>query len=136
MEEMFESLRVLSEKSRFRLVRTLLRRDLCVEALSKRMEISESAVSQHLKVLQEHGLVDSEKRGYYKHYRVRRDYLQAIGHAILSLSEIEPDTQNCCHEKGHHGKGKTSHDSEDCCKDKDNESPKEHSDSECCKGHE
>jgi len=137
LENLFASLRTLSEKSRFNLVRLLLQHDYCVEALAKRLEMSESAVSQHLKVLQEHELVDSERRGYYAHYSVRKDRLKKIGESILSLTEIEQEKTDCCkgeeHKEKHHGK----HSEEDCCKGEERKGEGRHknAEGECCKGH-
>ncbi len=54
----------------------MLTKNYCVQALAKHNQISESAVSQHLKVLREADLVIGEKRGYYVHYSVKRDNLK------------------------------------------------------------
>jgi len=43
---------------------------LCVGALSRRLGISQSAVSQHLRILREKGLVQPERRGFHVHYRL------------------------------------------------------------------
>jgi DNA-binding transcriptional ArsR family regulator len=39
-----------------------------VKALAARLELTHSAVSQHLRILEDAGLVRSEKRGYWVHY--------------------------------------------------------------------
>jgi len=46
--------------------------------LAQRLEISEAAVSQHLKVLKEAGLLEVEKRGYWNHYSVQGKALKEI----------------------------------------------------------
>ena len=39
-------------------------------SLAKRLGVSPPAVSQHLRILRDAGLVTPEKRGYYVHYRL------------------------------------------------------------------
>ena len=60
-------LKALGEPMRFRIFRMLLERKHCVRSLSKKLGISEPAVSQHMKVLKEAGLVYGERCGYHIH---------------------------------------------------------------------
>lgn len=69
-EELARISKVLSAPARVRIVQLLRGRALCVGALSARLDITQGAVSQHLRVLRDAGLVVSEKRGYYVHYRL------------------------------------------------------------------
>ena len=43
---------------------------LCVNGLTCRMNMTQSAVSQHLRILKSAGLVKAEKVGYWVHYSV------------------------------------------------------------------
>lgn len=85
---MVEMLRALADANRLRLVELLLTHDLCVSSLAAQLEISESAVSQHLKVLRTAGLVRGEKRGYFTHYGVDRQALHVLAAKISSLASI------------------------------------------------
>ena len=60
--------RVIGEPMRYKIFQHLLERKHCVRSLSRKLGISESAVSQHLKVMREAGLVYGEKYGYHTHY--------------------------------------------------------------------
>jgi DNA-binding transcriptional ArsR family regulator len=60
----------LSTESRVRIVQLLSKDTLCVGALSRSTGISAGAVSQHLRILRSAGLVQSERRGYFIHYRL------------------------------------------------------------------
>jgi len=51
VKELINILKALGDENRLHIVMLLLRHDFCVGALSKRLDISEAAVSQHLKVL-------------------------------------------------------------------------------------
>ena len=66
--ELERMLRALGEPTRLKIYRALLERKHCVRSLSKKLGISEPAVSQHMKVMKEAGLVYSEKYGYHTHY--------------------------------------------------------------------
>ncbi|HEX7364231.1 MAG TPA: metalloregulator ArsR/SmtB family transcription factor [Dehalococcoidia bacterium] len=49
---------------------------LCVNALAGLLGVTQSAVSQHLRVLKANGLVKGERRGYHIHYFVNGDKLE------------------------------------------------------------
>ena len=80
-----KTLKALGDAKRYRLLQLMSQRSYCVGALAMRSELSESAVSQHLKVLREAGLVYGVKRGYYTHYCVDKDALSSI---IAELNEM------------------------------------------------
>ena len=66
--ELDRMLKALGEPMRLRIYQALLERKHCVRSLSKKLEISESAISQHMKVMKEARLVYGEKYGYHTHY--------------------------------------------------------------------
>lgn len=83
-----KALKILGDEKRFMIIRLLLEHDLCVEALAGRLDISKSAVSQHLKILRDAGLVRGEKRGYFTHYAVEREHLRNIAAQLDELASI------------------------------------------------
>jgi ArsR family transcriptional regulator, arsenate/arsenite/antimonite-responsive transcriptional repressor len=86
MRPLITVLKALSDETRFRLLDLLLSSNLCGRALARQLGVSEAAVSQHLKVLREAGLVEGEKRGYWMHYSVQRDVLKQVTHELDRLS--------------------------------------------------
>ncbi len=70
MEERARILRVLGTESRMRIIELLKEGPLEVGAIAIRLGISQSAVSQHMKVLKELHLVFDERRGYFIHYSI------------------------------------------------------------------
>ena len=84
-----KTLKALCEPKRFYLLRLMAERSYCVRALAVKSELSESAVSQHLKVMREAGLVYGVKKGYYTHYCLDK---AVLGEIINELSIIM-DTQ-------------------------------------------
>ena len=53
---------------RLKIYQALLERKHCVRSLSRKFGISESAISQHMKVMKDAELVYGEKYGYHTHY--------------------------------------------------------------------
>ncbi|WP_209348070.1 metalloregulator ArsR/SmtB family transcription factor [Pontixanthobacter sp. CEM42] len=72
MQPVFEA---LSSTVRRKILAYLSESELTAGEIAARFEISKPAVSQHLGVLENAGLVISEKRGQYVHYRIVQDNL-------------------------------------------------------------
>ena len=64
--------KALGDETRLQLVALLTQqqpgRALCVGRLARELGVTASAVSQHLRVLKDLGLVHAERRGYHLHY--------------------------------------------------------------------
>ena len=104
MEDLF---RALASENRIRLLRLLRRRSLCVGAVAARLGMTQSAASQHLDVLRRAGLVVSDKRGCYVHYRLSDKALSLCEKAINDLFRLpgasasgETHVGLTAHEKG------------------------------------
>lgn len=78
--------KALADENRLLLLRLLLRRNCCVRALARQLDISEAAVSQHLKVLREAGLIFGEKCGYFMHYTVNRAALKELSSQLSRMA--------------------------------------------------
>lgn len=68
-------LKVLSVGTRLEVLHLLKGRMLCVNALAARLNVTQGAVSQHLRIMRDAGLVVDEKRGYFVHYRLNEKTL-------------------------------------------------------------
>ena len=66
--ELARMLKALGEPTRLTIYQALLERKHCVRSLSKKLGISESAISQHMKIMKAADLVYGEKFGYHTHY--------------------------------------------------------------------
>ena len=64
---------------------------LCVNALAHRLGVTQSAVSQHLRVLRDANLVTADKRGYYVHYQINEKTLAAWKKLADELLDTEPE---------------------------------------------
>ena len=73
-----ELFKVLSSETRLRIINLLKNGALCVGALSARLNVTQGAVSQHLRILRTAGLVVPERRGTFIHYRVDEEALGGL----------------------------------------------------------
>lgn len=78
MKDLAEKLKLISDPNRLQILQALAAGPRCVSSLAQRVNSSPSAVSQHLRVLREAGLVLADKRGNWVHYQVNRERLQAL----------------------------------------------------------
>lgn len=93
IEEQTAIFGVLSDPTRLRLLKLLCnQRDtdaLCVNALAGFLGVTQSAVSQHLRVLKSIGLVKGERRGYHIHYFVNHEALERCQNLISTVLMVE-----------------------------------------------
>lgn len=72
MQRVFEA---LSSTVRRKILAYLSETELTAGEIAARFDISKPAVSQHLTILEAAGLVESDKRGQFVHYRLAPDNL-------------------------------------------------------------
>jgi len=70
---------VLADPTRLKLLKLLAQQEepnvLCVNALAYQLGVTQSAISQHLRLLKSAGLVKGERRGYRIHYFLNEEAL-------------------------------------------------------------
>jgi len=86
-EKLARIFKALSSDTRVRIVQLLAGRALCVGALSARLDVTQGAVSQHLRILREAGLVLAEKRGQYVHYGLNDAVISKLAGEMAGLFE-------------------------------------------------
>jgi ArsR family transcriptional regulator len=89
---------VLADPTRLKLLRLLAQQKepnaLCVNALAYRLGVTQSAVSQHLRVLKSTGLVRGERRGYRIHYFINQETITQAQQQISSALDLKEQTSN------------------------------------------
>ncbi|MFD8595747.1 ArsR/SmtB family transcription factor [Kitasatospora sp. NPDC059646] len=81
-----ELLRVLSDPLRLRIVTLLARETLCTTHLVEETGARQTNLSNHLRVLREAGVVDTEPCGRFTYYRLRPDVLEALSGQFADLA--------------------------------------------------
>ena len=90
IDKLAEIFKALSDPTRLRLVKLLNEcragicngGPLCVNALANQLGVTQSAVSQHLRILRQAGLVSGARRGSFMHYSLDLDGLKKYRTAI------------------------------------------------------
>lgn len=86
MRELARFFKALGDETRLRLVSLLAQqkpgRAMCVARLARELGVTDSAVSQHLRVLKDLGLVHAQRRGYRLHYFLDSERLTAYQHLV------------------------------------------------------
>jgi len=101
MQEFIKACRALGDETRLNIFRLIRYKNFCVGALAEKLGISQSAVSQHLRVLREAGLVQAEKRGYYVHYLIQEEAIKKFQEqARFVLENKEGPIPACPREEG------------------------------------
>ncbi|WP_258877430.1 metalloregulator ArsR/SmtB family transcription factor [Candidatus Xianfuyuplasma coldseepsis] len=85
--------KVLSDKSRLRILATLLKEPMYVELLANRLDLHPSTVSFHLKKLERAGMVSSVKEQYYVMYSINKKVLNINVMQILSSMRTSSQTE-------------------------------------------
>lgn len=107
LSQLVRTCKALAAPTRVCIVHLLQGRALCVGALARRLGVTSGAASQHLRVLREAGLVVSERRGYYVHYRLNEEALARWNRGVGRLLEAGPQETSCCTRNRTDGKGAT-----------------------------
>ena len=76
MKEAAELFKILSVDKRIEIIELLKKNTMNVNALAKKIGITQSAISQHLRVLKAAGLVKDEREGYWIYYSLNRSVLE------------------------------------------------------------
>lgn len=102
MREQVRFFGALSSEPRLRILLLLKEHPQCVKAIVTRLKLTQSAVSQHLRVLREAGLVKARKSGPWMHYQVDERSLERCAKDIGTLfggwAKLQPagkGTHNC-----------------------------------------
>lgn len=90
-EKLARIFKVLSVDTRVRMVEMLKGRTLCVNAMAHALDITPAAVSQHLRILRDAGIVTAEKKGYYVHYRINDSTLVDWGKTAQTLLNVDEE---------------------------------------------
>ncbi|MFD5740703.1 ArsR/SmtB family transcription factor [Streptomyces massasporeus] len=80
-------IRVLADPLRLRIVTLLAKETLCTTHLVEETGARQTNLSNHLRVLREAGVVETEPCGRYKYYRLRPDVIAQLAGRFHDLAE-------------------------------------------------
>ena len=91
MEERARILRALGTGARMQILEILKAGPLEVGALAQQIGISQSAVSQHLKVLKELNLVSDRRRSYFIYYSLNPQEFARLEEMMMAVCRVSPE---------------------------------------------
>lgn len=100
IEDMLESLKLLSDKSRLTILTLLKEREMCVCDIVDILETTQPNVSQHLKKLKTGGLINETKHRQWVYYSLNvedKPYIKAILDQLPSMKDriVSQTAQSC-----------------------------------------
>jgi|SRR6056297_225927 len=95
MKQFIKVMKALSEPSRVKILKMLQRRMMCVCEIQEALGIAQSTASNHLKILEDAGLITFQKDGLWVNYTLadanENPYAQAILAHLHDWLEADPD---------------------------------------------
>jgi ArsR family transcriptional regulator, arsenate/arsenite/antimonite-responsive transcriptional repressor len=96
-----EVLRVLADPLRLRIVQLLAHETLCTTHLVEETGARQTNLSNHLRVLRDAGVVETEPCGRFTYYRLRPEGIAALAASLGGLAEtaratLAADTKRSC----------------------------------------
>ena len=105
METVVKIFKALSDETRLKILMIISSKVMCQRGISKCLQISDSAVSQHIKILKDADIIIRYKEGYYVFYKINKDifneciefmrFLETKDHTFIDINNTEKNEQ-CC----------------------------------------
>lgn len=92
MNNIVKIFKAIGDDTRLNILLLLSTRNICAKGIAKHISISESAVSQHIKILKDAGLISGYKDGYYVMYNINKESFNKVLLFIKSI--INDDISN------------------------------------------
>ena len=97
-EEHSKVFKALCDEKRLRILEMLRNGEKCACQLLENIDIGQSSLSYHMKILVESGIVESRKEGKWTHYKISE---QGSKEAIellrkLTIIDFNNENDNCC----------------------------------------
>ncbi|AMM54198.1 ArsR/SmtB family transcription factor [Pyrococcus kukulkanii] len=83
-------LKILSNPIRYGILKMLMNRWMCVCLIAEALEVDQTLVSHHLRILKELGILEEKKEGKLRFYRTKKDKLREYLNALLEDLGYEP----------------------------------------------
>ncbi|EDS71406.1 ArsR/SmtB family transcription factor [Anaerofustis stercorihominis] len=84
-QDEIKKFKALSDENRLTIIHSLKNNEKCACKLLDELNISQSTLSHHMKILCDAGLVIFRKEGKWMHYRINKDEVQNIIDLLESI---------------------------------------------------
>ena len=93
MQNHLSLFKLLADETRLKLLCALNEKDMYVELLAERLQLSAPTISFHLKKLQAAGLIEARREQYYTVYSLKKEFFNATLASLIFLSSSEQDAE-------------------------------------------
>ena len=90
------TLAALGDETRFKILELLRDGERCVCDINDAVDVQQSLLSFHLKILREAGLVRAVKRGRWVHYSIDTARMSAVEDMVNSFTIVTNVAAECC----------------------------------------
>ena len=84
---------IVTEPTRSKIIRLLFEHHYCVNALARKLGVTAPAISQHIKILKEAGILIGTKISYQMHYQVNKEALEGPLQELLGRVDSHSDAK-------------------------------------------
>ena len=91
MEALVRIFKALGDETRLKILMIISSKVMCQKGISKHLQISDSAVSQHIKILKDANIITGYKEGYYVFYKINEE---AFEKCMSFMKELNEDNCN------------------------------------------
>ena len=93
MNNIHEKFKALSDATRLKIYMLLTERTLCACQVLDKLDISQPTLSHHMKILENAGLVNSDKRGTWTHYHINEDTVRSFIDFFQTIRDTPRDEE-------------------------------------------
>ena len=99
-EDRAKVFKALADERRLRILELLRSGEKCACVLIEQMDMPQSSLSYHMKILCESGIVEGRTEGKWTHYRISPFGAGVAVELLKRLTAVEPDASpcDCCSE--------------------------------------
>ena len=90
MDTLTKVFKALSDETRLKILMIISSKVMCQKGISKHLHISDSAVSQHIKILKDANILTGYKDGYFVFYEINKDVFDEC----ISFMKLLGDDKN------------------------------------------
>lgn len=94
INKMADFFKALGDTTRIKILRLLLsHNNLCVGMIAYKLKVTQPAISQHLKILKNSGIVEGKRAGYNIHYSIKEDVFNKFEIKLAKIIKIKEDNR-------------------------------------------
>jgi ArsR family transcriptional regulator len=96
-EKLSIALKAIADPNRMKIIDILSCGEQCACDILPSLEMTQPSLSHHMKVLEEAGVISVTKRGQWRHYRLKTDFLSNLTEQV---DQLFSDKESCICKEG------------------------------------